>query len=233
MKPTVFLTMVVFLCIGCKNWPQPGESVPVTPKLPDFAKQCNEVKLASSLNNVDPTMVLGAIVEIKDGTVHSFDSVLKNDARTERRSVSEVVFKNFVENSAVADAEWLSFLSAHVNDSTRAEVTITEVANVCMSVSSVDMQKLREFTRTIQQEERPKYGVVIGFRDFVISASLFKCQGMDATTSGYGAKIGGKWFGKYENCSTGHRIIAIYSPLPFVVLSSSLSEFVPQAPADL
>ncbi len=45
--------------------------------------------------------------------------------------------------------------------------------------------------------------------DFVLTATLFKDFGTDGNVSGYGAKIGGKWYSKFENTLAYHRVIAI------------------------
>lgn len=223
MKRTTLLMMVaVSLCAGCANPGTHGDELPlpnvaVASELPVFKKQQNEIEIADSFNNMDPTMVLGAIVELKTRTIRSFDSVLKDGAKTERKAVSELTFKNFLENSVVAQAERLSFLKGQINDAIRAEVVVTEVASATLSVSAIDREKMDTLTLAIPQDNRCDYAVVVGYRDFLISANLFKDQGIEGNASGYGAKISGKWFGKFENSTTDHRIVAIYSPLPFVV----------------
>lgn len=42
-------------------------------------------------------------------------------------------------------------------------------------------------------------------------------SGTQASASGYGAKIGGKWFSKAENTAAYHRVVAVWAPLPFIV----------------
>jgi hypothetical protein len=219
MKSIAYLTMMSTLfCVGCDR-AVPGNLPSIKPasELPVFTKQENEIEIADSLKDSDPTMVLGAVVEHANGLVHSFDSFLKDDAKTEVKPVSELLFKNFLENSVVADAEWLTFLKGQVNDSRRAEVTVTEVSNASIGLSSIDLDKLQAFAQGIAKDKRDDYGVVIGYRDFVINASLFTEQGIEGNLSGYGAKIGGKWFGKHESVSGEHRVVAIWSPLPFVL----------------
>lgn len=224
MKSIVKLMMISALfCAGCDNefFNRMTPAKPVS-ELPVFAKQANEVEIADSFKSVDPTMVLGAIVERGNGIVHSLDGLLKDDAQTERKPVSEIVFRDFLENSLVVEAEWLTFLIGQVNDSTRAEVTVTEVATASIGMSSIDADKLQAFAQSIPKERRGDYGVVIAYRDFVISASFFKEQAIGGSVSGYGAKIGGKWFGKHEGLSADHRVIAVWSPLPFVLEKATL-----------
>lgn len=219
MKSIVNLTMMSMLfCAGCDH-DVPGDLPSIKPvsELPVFTEQENEIEIADSFKGTDPTTVLGAIVERANGLVHSVDTFLKEDVKTEVEPVSELAFRDFLENSVVADAEWLTFLKGQVNDSTRAEVTVTEVSNASIAVSSIDKDKLQAFAQSIPKDSREDYGIVIGYRDFVVSATLFKEQGIGGNLSGYGAKIGGKWFGKHEGLSADHRVVAVWSPLPFVL----------------
>jgi hypothetical protein len=226
MKSIVNLTILCMLfCAGCDH-DFFERMTPVKPvsELPVFTKQVNEIEIADSFNNTDPTMVLGAIVERSNGLVHSFDSFLKDNAKVERKAISEIVFRDFLENSVLANAEWLTFLKGQVNDSTRAEVSVTEVSNASFGISSIDKDKLQKFTQGIEKDKHDDYGVVIAYRDFVISAGFFKEQAIEGNVSGYGAKIGGKWFGKHEGLSADHKVIAVWSPLPFVIENVSSSD---------
>lgn len=221
--PKLMIMFMLFF-VGCDH-DVPGNLPNIKPasELPVFTKHVNEIEIADSFNNTDPTMVLGVIVERTNGLVHSFDSFLKDDAQTERKSVSEIAFRDFLENSVVAEAEWLTFLKGQVNDSTRAELTVTEISNASISISSINKDKLQAFAQTIAKEKRDDYGVVIAYRDFVVSASFFKEQAIEGNVNGYGAKIGGKWFGKHEGLSADHKVIAVWSPLPFVIDNVSSS----------
>jgi hypothetical protein len=208
----------VFFWTGCDH-DVPGNLPPIQPaaELPVFTEQQNEIEIADSFKSTDPTMVLGSIVDRANGQVHSFDNFLKADARTETTPAPEVLFKDFVENTVAANAAWLDFVKGEVSDTTRAEVMVTEVSVTSVGVSSMDQAKLQAFAQQVNANERDNYGVVIGYRDFVVSASLFKEQKIGGELSGYGAKIGGRWFGKHEAMRTDHRIIAVWSPLPFVL----------------
>jgi len=226
MKSILKLTIMSMLfCAGCDD-DYFKRMTPVKPvsELPVFTKQENEIEIADSFKGTDPTMVLGAIVERTNGQVNSFVNFLKDDGKIEKKAVSELAFRDFVENSLVADAEWLTFLKGQLNDSIRAEVTVTEVSNASIGISSIDKDKLQAFAQTIAQDKRDDYGVVIAYRDFVVSASFFKEQAIEGNVSGYGAKIGGKWFGKNEGLSADHRVIAVWSPLPFVIENVSSSD---------
>jgi len=211
------MIMSMLFCFGCDDVPGNLPDIIPASQLPVFTKHVNEIEIADSFNNADPTMVLGAIVERTNGLVHSFDNFLKEDAQAERKSISEIAFREFLENSVVAEAEWLTFLKGKVNDSTRAEVTVTEISNASIGISSINKDKLQAFAQTVPNEKRDDYGVVIAYRDFVINASFFKEQSIEGNMTGYGAKIGGKWFGKHEGLSADHKVIAVWSPLPFVI----------------
>ena len=214
----VLLPPLLFLagCNGREVLPE-LPNIKVASELPAFTDEKNEIEIADSFTSADPTMVLGALVNLENGEVRSFDSCLKEGTAVEKTAVAELAFKDFLENSVVADAEWLTFLEGHVSSSIRAEVTVTEAAKALIALSDVDEEKLQKLARTVPAENRERYNVIVGYRDFVISASLFKAQEIDASVSGYGAKIGGKWYGEQKHTSTDHRVIAMCSPLPFVI----------------
>lgn len=220
----ILIIMSILFCIGCDDVPGNLPNIKPASQLPVFTKHVNEIEIADSFNSADPTMVLGAIVERTNSLVHSFDNFLKENAQAERKSISEIAFREFLENSLVAEAEWLTFLNGKVNDSTRVEVTVTEISNASISISSIDKDKLQAFAQTIPKEKRDDYGVVIAYRDFVVNASFFKEQSIEGNMNGYGAKIGGKWFGKHEGLSADHKVIAVWSPLPFVIENVSSSD---------
>jgi len=195
--------------------------VEVAAELPVFTKQANEIEIADSFSKMHPTVVLGAVVKLTTGEVISVEHCLTSDAKPQTTAVLELVFKSFLENSAIASAEWLGYLKGQVNDTTRAEVTVTEVSDASIDVSSIDDGRLQAIVSRIPAGVRGKHGIVIGYRDFALSASLFKEQGIEGHISGYGAKIGGKWFGKHEDVTMDHRLVAVWSPLPFVVQTIS------------
>jgi len=215
-------TGVLLLLSACSDGSKPGQNIPIPDtkpiaQLPAFAKQENEVEVADSMNDVDPTWVLGSIVNIKTGRVRGLDNYLSPSAKPVVTPQTEVVFKDFIENSLAANAAWLDFLSAQLNDKVRAELSVIKTSKVTMKNEDVDKKKLSSELQKISRTERADYGIIIGYIDFVLSASLFKDFRTEARASGYGAKIGGSWFTKYENTSAYHRVIAIWSPLPFVI----------------
>lgn len=216
----------VLLFAGCgggkPNRPQAsvGLALPdlqVAASLPQFAKEVNEVQIADSFNDVDPSWVIGALVNIKTGKIYALDSYLKADAKPVITPQTEMVFKNFIENSVAANAQWLEFVKTEVSDTTRAEVSVAKTAKVTINSQSVDKAELLRQLQASQISSRDDYGVVIGYTNYVLSAAYFRNSGAGGSVSGYGAKIGGNWYSKSENSSAQHRIVAVWSPLPFVI----------------
>lgn len=227
---TVITIILAFLLAGC-NWFGPSKPAPGSPTstqektpslvlasdLPEFAHESNEVKIADSFDSVDPSFVIGALVNKKDGTVRSLDNFLKKGAKPKLTPQTEVVFKNFIENSVAVNASWLDFVKGQVNDKVHAEVTVTKSAKVTADISDIDRASLVTELLKVPSDKLNDYGIIIGYIDFILSASYFQDSGAEVGASGYGAKIGGNWYTKFEDSSAHHRIVAIWSPLPFVL----------------
>ncbi|MBI4207137.1 MAG: hypothetical protein HY527_19110 [Betaproteobacteria bacterium] len=165
----------------------------------------NEVEIADSMNDVDPTWVLGSIVNFKTGKVRGLDNYLSQNAKPAVTPQTDVVFKDLIENSVAAKAAWLDFLRGQLNDKVRAELSVIKTSKVTMKNADVDKQKLTAELQKIPKDERADYGLIIGYINFVLTASLFKDFGADSAASGYGAKIEGSWFTKFENTSAHHQ----------------------------
>lgn len=191
--------------------------VQLTSELPQFSKELNEIQIADSFNSVDPSWVIGALIEISTGNVYALDNFLKAGAKPKIIPLSEIVFNNLIENSATAKANWLDFTKASVNSNTKAEVTVAKISNISINSENIDRAVIVSRFKDMPKSERDKYGVIIGYSDFVLSATYFRNSGAEAIASGYGAKIEGNWYSKSENSSVQHRIIAVWSPLPFVI----------------
>ena len=185
--------------------------------LPIFKTQRNEVVIANSYSDIDPTYVIGSILKFSDNGVISFDNFLKPGIKIDVTPKNEIVFKDFVENSLAASASWLSFISINIVDNVKAEVSIVKSARVTTPLDSIDRGRLIEYVANLPKDERNNYGVVIGYIDYLLSASMFKKVGIDGGATGYGAKIGGSWYSNIGNNSADHRIIAIVSHLPIVM----------------
>ena len=224
MRNLTLYVILFFLVTSCISTSPPvGKAVPdkmsVTPvtQLPVFAKQENEVEIADSMNDVDPTWVLGSIVNTKTGKVRSLDNYLARIAKPAVVPQTELVFKDFIENSIVLNAGWLDFLRTQVSDKVRAEVSVIKTSKVTVKNNDIDKAKLKKEIAKVPKEVLNDHGMIIGYIDFVVTAALFKDFGTDGNLSGYGAKIGGTWYSKFENTAAHHIVIAIWSPLPFVL----------------
>jgi hypothetical protein len=198
---------------------QSGPKIDYTPvqTFPVFVSEVNEVEIADLMNDVDPTLVLASFVNMQTGLVSSLDNCLSSSAEPIINSQPEVLFKDIIENSLVASASWLSFLEASVNTNVKAEVSVTKTKKATIKNSDIDRGKLDTLVGRIPQNQRANYGLIIGYIDFVLSATTFKDFGAAGKGSGFGVRIDGKWYSKFETTSANHRVIAIWSPLPFIV----------------
>lgn len=223
----ICLAAILVIFVGCNSQTQkPEGQIPRTDavvfsELPAFTMQKNEVEIADSMNDVDPSWVLGSIVNISTGEVRGMDNYLSSNAKPLVTPQTEVIFKDLIENSVAANVAWLDFLRTSLSDKVRAELSVIKTSKVTLHNKDVDKEKLTMELKKIRPQNLEDYGVIIGYIDFVLSASLLKDFGISAGASGYGAKIEGKWFSKFENTSAHHRVVAIWSPLPFVVESVS------------
>ncbi len=210
----ILIAFMSFMIVGCNGLSIP--EAPIKATLPTFADQINEVEVADSMNDVDPSWVLGSIVNLQTGNVRGLDNYLSENSKPLVTPQNEVVFKDLIENSLTGNVTWLSFLQGELSNTVRAELSVIKTSKVTMKNRDLDKERLTKEIDNIPEQELDNYGVIIGYVDFVLSATKFKDIGTGAGASGYGAKINGKWFSKKESTSANHRIVAIYSSLPFV-----------------
>lgn len=239
MKRTITLSIVTLLIAGCSSWPfsrktNNQNSIPNQPlvsELPAFTIGANQVPIEGALGDVDPSFVVGTVIDIEGskGTIHSFDSVLKDDAKLNVFPLSEVVFRDFIEDSVSGSTAFLGFLSGKLNPSIKAEVTVIKVAKVTTSSAStsIDKNKLEKQKAIFdsQQEEQRRNlvfspvidrGIVLGYIDYIVTATLFKKSGVSGSASGYGAMVQGEWYSNAEKTQAQHILVAIWTPLAFV-----------------
>ncbi len=200
---------------GCAPLSLP-DVVPAT-DLPQFASAQNEVQISQSFNEVDPSWVVGALVHLSSGKVLALDSYLKPGTKPSVAPLTDVVFKDFVENSVASNAAWLDFAKAQVSNNTRVEVSVTKTMKVSIENTSVDRERLVSQLKARRIARREDYGVIIGYVSYMLSASYFRDQSAEGSAAGYGAKIGGNWYSKVGSSAAAHRIVAIWAPLPFVI----------------
>jgi hypothetical protein len=231
-QATILAVLVALACAGCDKKqddqvPMPSTASPSPPTglpdvvlattLPQFASEINEIQIADSFNDVDPTWVIGALVDLTTGKIFALDNYLKSTIKPIVTPQTEVVFRSFIDNGVAASAQWLEFVKAEVNDATRVEVAVTKSAKVTVDSQGIDKDQLLRQLRNNKISPRENYGVVIGFTNYSLAATYFRNSGASGAVSGYGAKIGGSWYSKSEHSKAHHRIVAVWSPLPFVV----------------
>ncbi len=211
----VCLVAATLVFLGCDDEFTLIDITPVD-KPPSFTQQVNEIQISTSMNDVDPSWVLGSIVNLKTGEVRGMDNYLVPNAEPLITPQTEVVFRNIIENSLAVEGSWLGFLSSSLSKNVRAELSVIKASKSTIRNQDVDEVKLMKELRTILLDQRADYGLIIGYVDFVLSATLYRDLGAEGSASGYGAKIGGKWYTKQENTSAQHRVVAAFSPLPFI-----------------
>ncbi len=155
MKKIKFIIFTIFLT-GCIHNPPKSddksssnqlpqlENVKLVNELPIFAKQINEIELSDSFNDVDPTYVIGSLVNKNTGEVRSFENFLKQSSKINSVAVAEVYFRNFIEESVVVSAKWMDFVGTQIKNGDKAEVSITKIAKVNVLAEAVDKESLRE-----------------------------------------------------------------------------------------
>lgn len=224
---TIPLIACIGLAAGCGKKPEPMSDPPrptialpdIKPvaSLPQFTQSVNEIQIAQSFNDTDPSWVIGALVNIKTGKVYALDSYLRVGAKPITTPQTEIVFRNFIENSVAANAQWLEFIKTEVSDTTRAEVSVAKTAKVSIDSQSIDKPQLIKQMQANKLAPPDDFGVIIGYTTYILNATYFKNTDANGSVSGYGAKIGGSWYSKSENSASQHRIVATWSPLPFVI----------------
>ena len=218
---TIAFLSTLIAVVSCNGDTKPPvddtPSVTLAANLPVFARQANEVEIADSMNDVDPTFVLGSIVNTSTGQVHGLDNYLAAAAKPTVTLQGEVVFRHLIENSVAAKASYLDFVSAQLSNSTRAEVSVVKASKASMKNEDLDRARLTAELQKMPAAQRKDLGVIIGYVDFILSATLFRETESKGSASGYGAKIEGKWFNKAENAAAHHRLVAVWAPLTFVI----------------
>ena len=189
------------------------EDVQPEKSLPPIGARPNETRIADDFVDVDPTFVIGALLDRTSTEVRTFDGFLRADAKPTTTVLNEILFKHFVENSLMLSADWFGFVSGQLNDKTRAEVSILKVARVTTPASALDLAKAGSFAKSLPPQDRDRYGVIIAYVDYVLTASFFRDRGREAKAGGFGVKIGGAWYQKEEATTATHRLLAIWTPL--------------------
>ncbi len=229
MKRCLVVIVLQIFLMGCLtvNGPSGKKTIDDLPnvatvdKLPALNLTKNEIEISDSWNEMDQSLVVGSLINLKTCKLSPFDNCLAKDVKLERKPLTEVAFRNFVNETAVAKTNWLNFLQGAVNQGCKAEVSVIKSAKVTAPFNAIDRAKLEDLRGMIADNEQNDYAIVIGYIDYLITASLFKDSGVDASGSGYGVKIEGKWLSKAENTNANHYLVAIWAPFPFIAKKAS------------
>ncbi len=193
--------------MGFENLPD----VSLVRALPPLQEGPNQTPIQSHFADLDPTTALGCLIHKPSKQVLGLETVLKDGVKIDLTSKKDVLMNSFVENSLVIEIGWLSFIRADINWKTRAEVSIVKILTSSIKREDVDDAKLQKILGKILVPGQ--YGVICGFVCYQFSASLFKDIGMDASASGFGAKIEGKWYSKTGDTAAYPYLMAVWWPL--------------------
>lgn len=144
---------------------------------------------------------------------------------------TEQKFRTLVEKGVASSASYLGAVSASLDDKTLAEVSLTKNSYVSISQKDLKTDALKAKIAQYKDSEINNYGLVIGYTDYIITATLFTASEKKAEAKGFGANVGGKWYSKSENTSTDRTVVALYTPLKILtpVLKSNSKSSEPLA----
>lgn len=199
-------------------------------ELPPLANPAyGEVLLSGNEALLEPAWLIGSLRDSATGQILKWNNYLRPDAKPNVKLLTEPVFEGFVDQSAVAKAEWLSTLKGQLEDRAVAEVVVTRVSVTSVEPKQIDRQRLvTEIVERLPADQQGRYGVVIAYVDVAITATRFQHHEIDGDFAGYGGRIGAEWYYKDKQKSTEHRLVAISAPLQFAVTGfGSQSNLVP------
>ena len=214
----IFISLVLTLSlIGCVPHSVNRPDVEVYLTLPTVTKFPNEKEIAGNFAYLEPNLVIGKIINLKNSQVMPLEGTLINEETQPKvKFLNESVFRKFVEITSVSSNDWLNFVKDSIGKDTKAEISVTRVSSTYISPKDIDKEKIEKFTAKISSEDQNNYGVIIGYIEYVLSASFFRDSAAEGKLGAYGAQIGGKWFNRIESSATDHRLTAIWSPFPII-----------------
>lgn len=213
------LVLVVILNSACASTSVKTGDIPDTKtaeKLRGLIHENNELEIAKSFVDSDPTFVLGSVVNTSTGEVQ-WQTYLKSDAEPEIDIKTELWERKLVEKNLAASASYLSFVSGSLTDKKKAEVTLIKNSVTKAKRSDIDFVSLKTKLDSIPSGEIVNYGLIVQYTDFVLAATLFEEAEKKADAKGYGAKISGKWHNKVDNKDMDRVVVATYFPLKDVL----------------
>lgn len=196
-------------------------------KVPSIIARKNEVAIASSFVG-NPEAVLGALLDTESGELLLLERYVSNSAKPRIDTKAELVFKDLVEKNVAAAADYLGIVSGSLDDKKKAEVTLTRNSYVSLAMTDLKQAELEKKIRAMKPEDLAHYGLVIGYTDYLLTATYFVEAGKKAEAKGFGANVGGKWYNRSEGSTTTRTVVAQYAPLRLVtpVLKSSATSAV-------
>ncbi len=237
-KYIIVITLFALALSGCRiEEPKPPESanlpnITMAESLPIFITEPSELEIADSYIETDPAFAVGALIDLKETKIYSLNSFLKEGERIEYKTKADSVFNFWVDKESSSKASWLNFVSMHLSDHVKAHVSVVKVGKASVLMKAINMSKVEEFSRDLSGNDQFNFGMITGYTDYLISASLFKDVGAGGDVSGYGAKINGKWHSKFGNEISYHKVIASWTPLMFLTSAAALQhgKQLPQTP---
>lgn len=219
MKTLSFLILAISMTyVGTAQVVKTGDlgTYEATKPLPVLEGKKNEIIIAKSFIDTDPSVVLGAIVDLQTKEVLALDSYLKADAKPIEEVKTEMLFKDLVENNAALKSSYLGFISGSLDSKKRAEVTLIKNKVTRAKMSDLKADELKKVSASLTPEQRGNFGIIISYTDYLLTASFFTLAEKKAEASGYGANIGGSWYNKAEGLSIERSVVATYAPLRLV-----------------
>lgn len=182
-------------------------------KVPEIVSKRGEVIIAKSFSDADPTTVLASLVNTKTGELFFLENYLVDNPNPKIESKSEILFKNLIEKNVANSASYLGFVSGSLTDSSKAEITLMKNSFISISSKDIKLKELKDKVSKFPNNEINDYGLIIGYTEFILTADIFSEAAKKADATGYGAKIGTKWYNKSNNFSSDKVVVALYSPL--------------------
>jgi hypothetical protein len=229
MKTCLAITAVLLIATHAAkaiDWFKPRD-IPdkaPAPSLPVIVGDSNEVFIAKSFNDTDPSMVLGSIVDRQTKEVIPLENYLKSDAKPVEEIKTEMLYRHLIERDIGGSASYLGFVTADLSDNRKAEITLIKNRVRSIKKGDLDIQALNTKIASLRPEDKDRFGIIIAYTDYLFTASFFKAAERKADASGYGAKLGGRWFNKEEGLKIERSVVATFAPLtviPAVISSPS------------
>ena len=219
MKNYIFALLFSFSYLAYGEPINTGDlpGVALASKVPEIVSKSGEVIIAKSFGDADPTTVLASLVNTKTGELLFLENYLVDNPNPKITAKTEILFKNLIEKSVANSASYLGFVSGSLTDSAKAEVTLMKNSFTSISSKDIKLKELKDKISKFPNNNISDYGLIIGYTEFILTADIFSEAEKKADATGYGAKIGTKWYNKSNNFSSDKVVVALYSPLSLLL----------------